>query len=114
LRDVCPTWREHNRALALEARKILCDALSIPIPAPESMIGSLASIPIADTKEVRPFTMAFGDVLQEQLFREHRFEVPVFAWPAPPTRVLRVSAQLYNTRDQYVRLAAVLREKLLG
>jgi isopenicillin-N epimerase len=113
LRDVCPTWREHNRTLALEARKILCDALSIPIPAPESMIGSLASIPISDAKEIRPFNLAFNDQLQEQLFREHRFEVPIFSWPAPPKRVLRVSAQLYNTRDQYVRLASALREKLL-
>ena len=112
LRDVSPDWRDKNRALVLEARKILCDALSIPPPAPESMIGSLAAIPISDAKTIHPFNLAFGDPLQEELFREHGFEVPVFAWPAPPKRVLRVSAQLYNTRDEYVRLASALRKKL--
>jgi isopenicillin-N epimerase len=112
LRDVCPTWRERNRELALEARKILCDALSIAAPAPESMIGSLAALPIADANEIHPFNLAFNDPLQEELFREHGFEVPIFSWPAPPKRVLRVSAQLYNTRDEYVRLASALREKL--
>ena len=112
LRDVCPDWRERNRALALEARKILCDALSIAPPAPESMIGSLAAVPISDASKVHPFNLAFNDPLQEELFREHGFEVPIFSWPAPPKRVLRVSAQLYNTRDEYVRLAAALRKKL--
>jgi len=112
LRDVCPTWRERNRALALEARKILCDALGVPAPAPESMIGSLAALPIADAKKAHPFNLAFNDPIQEELFREHGFEVPIFSWPASPKRVLRVSAQLYNTRDEYVHLASVLREKL--
>ena len=112
LRDTCPDWRQQNRALALEARKILCDALSIPTPAPESMIGSLAAIPISDASRIHPFNLAFNDPLQEEFFREHGFEVPIFSWPAPPKRVLRVSAQLYNTRDQYERLASVLRQKL--
>jgi len=112
LRDVCPTWRERNRALALEARKILCDALGVPLPAPESMIGSLAALPISDASKVHPFNLAFNDPLQEELFREHGFEVPLFSWPAPPKRVLRVSAQLYNTREEYERLASVLRQKL--
>ena len=95
-----PAWREKNRALALEARRILCDALSVPPPAPESMIGSLASVPISD-----------GDymALQEAFARDHRIEVPVFPWLAAPKRVLRISAQLYNSREQYALLAGALR-----
>jgi isopenicillin-N epimerase len=112
LRDVCPTWRDENRALALRARKILCDALSIAPPSPESMIGSLAAVPITDAKKVHPFNLAFADPLQEELFLEHGFEVPVFMWPASPKRVLRVSAQLYNIQDEYERLASALRTKL--
>jgi isopenicillin-N epimerase len=99
LEGLDPSWRDKNRALALEARGILCEALGVPPPAPESMIGSLAAVPLPD-----------GDALglQDRLFRDHRIEVPIFAWPAPPKRVVRVSAQLYNTRAEYALLAKAL------
>jgi hypothetical protein len=35
-------------------------------------------------------------------------------WPAPPRRLIRVSAQLYNRRSQYARLADALRKELPG
>jgi isopenicillin-N epimerase len=111
LRETLPTWRERNRALALEARTILCEAIGAPPPAPESMIGSLAAVPLPDGIIGKP-SPHFGDALQDELFHEHHIEVPVFPWPAPPKRVIRVSAQLYNTRDQYELLARVLREKI--
>lgn len=37
-------------------------------------------------------------------------EVPVVPWPAAPQRLIRLSAQVYNTLDQYTRLADALRE----
>ncbi len=100
-----PKFRDTNRALALEARDILCKALSIPAPAPDSMIGSLAAVPIDDGD-------AFG--LMNELAETHKIEVPVHAWPATPKRVLRVSAQLYNTREQYAELARVLVQRPTG
>jgi isopenicillin-N epimerase len=118
---LAPDFRARNRALALEARAILCEALGIPAPAPESMIGSLAAVPLpdppapalrADGGEVRPFNPLYGDLLQDVLFRRHAIEVPVFPWPAPPKRMLRVSAQLYNTHKEYELLAAVLKDEL--
>ena len=39
-------------------------------------------------------------------------EVPVMPWPRPPRRLLRISAQLYNRREQYDRLAEALGEEL--
>ena len=35
-------------------------------------------------------------------------EVPVPTWPAPPHRLLRISAQQYNTVDDYAALADAL------
>jgi hypothetical protein len=46
--------------------------------------------------------------LYDALFRDHRIEVPLLLDPAGKTRLVRVSAQLYNTRDDYERLAAAL------
>ncbi len=100
--------RRHNRRLALEGRKIVCDALAIEEPCPEAMIGSLASMPLPDGKASTsegPFSI---DPLQNRLLDEWRIEVPVIGWPSHPRRLLRISSQLYNSRDQYLYLAQAL------
>jgi len=103
-----PALMAANRALALRARDLLCDALEVPAPAPDTMLGSLASVPLPDGRRDEPPGPFDLDPLQEALFREQRIEVPVFAWPEPPRRLLRVAAQAYNSPAQYERLAAVL------
>ena len=105
--------RRHNRDLALAGRRLLCEALGIEPPCPDSMIGSLASIPLPDgdgrsAHELFPF-----DALQDRLFNDYRIEVPVIAWPAPPKRLIRISAQLYNHGEQYAYLAAALRTRVI-
>ncbi|HEX4995417.1 MAG TPA: hypothetical protein VFX87_10625, partial [Methylomirabilota bacterium] len=50
--------------------------------------------------------------LQARLFDGHAIEVPIFRWPAPPRRHVRISAQLYNSAAQFVRLADALRKEL--
>ena len=103
-----PEIRARNRELALTARGILCAALGVEPPCPEEMIGSLVSLPIPDGSSEPPTSGLYVDPLQEVLVREHRIEVPIIPWPAPPRRLLRVSAHLYNSREQYERLAKVL------
>ena len=102
-----PALMARNRALALEARRLLCAAAGTAPVCPDDMIGSLATIVLPDglTTEIawrRP------DPLQQRLFDEWSIEVPVMSWPASPRRLIRVSAQLYNTRDDYGRLADAL------
>jgi len=107
-------WRAlmaRNRALALEARRLLCTAAGTAPPCPDEMIGSLASVILPDgaTSEIawrRP------DPIQRRLYDDWKIEVPIMSWPAPPRRLIRISAQLYNTRDDYVRLAEALRKEL--
>ena len=101
--------RARNRELVLEGRRSLCEALDIGAPAPESMIGSLAAVPLPDGDPGEFNTPLHLDPIHVALFEEHRIEVPVMAWPAPPRRVLRISAQAYNRREQYERLATALR-----
>lgn len=104
-------WRElmeRNHALAIAARRLLCEALEIPEPCPEEMIGSMAAIPLPP-KLGGPRAKTWPDPLQDKLFREHGIEVPVFPWPTPDKKLLRISAQLYNQLPQYRLLARALR-----
>lgn len=107
-----PAVRDHNRALALEARSLLCEALEVAPPCPEEMVGSLAAVPLPPANVRAHATPLQSDPLAEELFAKHRIEVPVVRWPASPERLVRISAQLYNRRDQYERLAAALKEIL--
>jgi len=94
-----PALMERNRKLALEARALLCKTLGIDEPAPESMIGSLATIPLPDGP---------GDPLHRALWEKRRIEVPVWQFPSFPRRILRVSAQVYNSIEDYAALARAL------
>ncbi len=105
-----PELRRHNRDLALGGRRLLCEALGIEPPCPDAMIGSLASIPLPDGEGEALHDLFPFDVLQGRLFDEYRIEVPVIAWPAPPKRLIRISAQIYNHPEQYAYLADALRE----
>jgi isopenicillin-N epimerase len=105
--------RARNRALALEARALLCKALGVAPPAPDEMIGSLAAVQLPPAKTERPRSALDLHPIQQALFAQHHIEVPVFDFPEPGKRVLRIAAQRYNTRAQYETLARVL-PSLLG
>ena len=102
-----PAVYERNRGLALAARRRLSALLEAPPIAPESMIGALASVPLPDAPVGAP-SLPAAEPLHRTLLDEHGVEVPVFPWPAPPKRLLRVSAHLYNTEDDYEALARAL------
>jgi isopenicillin-N epimerase len=107
-----PALMERNRSLARAARAALCAALGIAPPCPDAMLGSMATLPLPDAPSLRPVMAIDTDLLQDALLERFAIEVPVLSWPAPPRRVVRVSAQLYNTLEQYERLGAALRELL--
>jgi isopenicillin-N epimerase len=105
--------RLRNHELACAARRVLCETLALEPPAPEALLGSMASVwlpvgarPIATTDPPAE------DPLEAELFTRHRIVVPVMRWPSPPLRLLRVSAQIYNHLDEYRELADAMRTLL--
>jgi isopenicillin-N epimerase len=107
-----PAVMAHNRALALHSRGALCAALSATQPSPEEMIGALAAVPLPDGFPEPPAVGPAMDPLQRLLFDRFGIEVPVIPWPRAPRRLIRVSAQLYNSPAQCDRLALALGELL--
>jgi isopenicillin-N epimerase len=105
--------RARNRGLVLRGRAILCDALGIAPPAPESMIGSLAAVPLPPGPPSAASVLSLTvDPIMATLRERYRIETLASVWPAAPRRTLRVSAQAYNDEAQYARLAAAVKEIL--
>jgi isopenicillin-N epimerase len=74
----------------------------------------MASVPlpgstIAEANDIN----ADRDPLHERLRINHQIEVPIIYWPAPGKKLLRISAQLYNSLPQYQRLITALKEELV-
>jgi isopenicillin-N epimerase len=104
-----PEIMARNHGLALEGRDILCRTLNIAPPCPADCIGSMASVPLPDGDDDGRAPSAFDiDPLQDALLARHGIEVPIIPWPAPPQRLLRICAQLYNCRKDWELLAASL------
>jgi isopenicillin-N epimerase len=92
---------------------VLCRGLGMSAPCPDAMIGALAAFPLPDSTDPTPSkSPLYLDPLQDRLLAQHGIEVPVIPWPRPPKRLLRVSAQLYNSLPQYEQLASALKEEL--
>ena len=114
-----------NSDTALRARDRLTVAMPRTELPPASMIGAMATVELpADLPPLPPDMPADAppgsrwpaDPLHAWLRSKHAIQVPVYAWPhspepdSPRRRLLRISAQLYNSPDQYGRLADVLSE----
>ncbi|HEY9709894.1 MAG TPA: aminotransferase class V-fold PLP-dependent enzyme, partial [Oculatellaceae cyanobacterium] len=110
-------WSElmkQNRAKALLARQLLCEALEVSPPCPDEMIGSMAVVPLPDKLSLYEQGRQPREwpVLQDILFERFNIEVPVIPWTEPFQQMVRVSAQLYNTPQQYEYLAEALLQLL--
>jgi isopenicillin-N epimerase len=99
-------WQElmqRNHQLILAARKLLCEALAVSLPCPEEMIGAMAVVPMPTTLENRDFMS-----VHDALFDQYGIQVQVVPWQESPRLLIRISAQIYNTLEQYEYLAKAL------
>jgi isopenicillin-N epimerase len=101
-----PALQERNHDLVVRARALLAAALGVEVPCPPEMLGAMATLPLP----ARMSTPA--PVLYEALWRKHRIEAPVFAWPATGQPMLRICAQIYNELPQYQALADAVTSEL--
>ena len=108
-----PALMQHNHDLAVAARRLLCERIGVEPPCPETMLGSMATLPLPaalqekNSGEPRAVIARF-DPLQSALLEQHRIEVPVVRWGTPARRWFRISAHAYNSSDEYERLADAL------
>jgi len=108
-----PALMQRNHDLAVAARRLLCERIGVEPPCPETMLGSMATLPLPaalqekNSGESRAVIARF-DPLQSALLEQHRIEVPVVRWGTPARRWFRISAHAYNSSDEYERLADAL------
>jgi len=105
-------WNElmqRNHQLVLEARQLLCQSLGVLAPCPESMIASMAVVPMPTAWDNHHFKSVGDD-----LFDRFGIQVQVVPWYQSPRLLLRISAQIYNTLEQYGYLAKALSELQKG
>lgn len=107
-----------NHALLRSGRSILCNALNIAPPVPESMLGCLCTLPLpAHAPDIQarvlatPSVHGYHDALQDRLLDRWHIQVPIWN-VAGKARVFRISAQIYNTPAQYEYLAHALAHEL--
>lgn len=104
-----------NHDLVMKGQAIVCEALGMKPTAPESMTGTMATIILPDPPATARPTK-YDDALQDALLDNHGCVVPIWQFqiagrPAP-SRVLRISAQVYNTLEEYHKLADAVKAEL--
>ncbi|MBD2508061.1 aminotransferase class V-fold PLP-dependent enzyme [Nostoc muscorum FACHB-395] len=95
--------RQQNHQLVLQGRRLLCEALEVQPLCPEEMIGSMAVVPMPTTLENRDFMS-----VHDELFDKFGIQVQVMPWQEQPRLLVRISAQIYNTLEQYEYLVKAL------
>ncbi|MCC5637627.1 aminotransferase class V-fold PLP-dependent enzyme [Nostoc sp. CHAB 5844] len=98
---------QRNHQLVLQARQLLCTALQVQPPCPEQMIGSMAVVPMPVSLENRGYMW-----LHDELYDQFGIQVQVVPWQESPGMLIRISAQIYNTLEQYQFLAKALKSLL--
>ena len=97
---------KRNHDLVLEGRRLISETVGIPLPAPDEMLGSMAAVVLPDATGPDPggdLSPTMGDLF------DAGFSTIVMNWPGWPSQLLRISAHLHNSIEDYRALAEALR-----
>ncbi|MGZ8563447.1 MAG: aminotransferase class V-fold PLP-dependent enzyme [Candidatus Limnocylindria bacterium] len=106
--------RDRNHGLALQGRDLLCERLTIEAPAPDEMLGCMASVPLPlETQPGRVQGIELSEDPVHEALAALGMQVMITPWPQRPDggpwrRLVRISVAAYNDLEQYRRLAAAL------
>ena len=103
---------EHNHELALQGRDILCEALGLEKPCPDEMVACIATLILPSENKSGGIPLHEPDPLHVILSEKYGIQIPVWSWPSPQGRFIRISAQLYNSEEEYRYLAWALQQEL--
>ena len=106
-----PSIMEHNHELALQGRDILCEALGLEKPCPDEMIACIATLILPSENKSGGIPLHEPDPLHVILSEKYGIQIPVWSWPSPQGRFIRISAQLYNSKEEYRYLAWALQQE---
>ena len=106
-----PAIMEHNHELALQGRDILCEALGLEKPCPDEMVACIATLILPSENKSGGIPLHEPDPLHVILSEKYGIQIPVWSWPSPQGRFIRISAQLYNSEEEYHYLAWALQQE---
>lgn len=110
--------RRRNHELAVTGARAVADALRTSPVLEPARHGAMALVRLPDRDASETGPTRYADPLQDRLLTRWGIQVPIIpftpAGAAPGTRYVRISAQLYNTPEQYRYLGEALRSELAG
>jgi isopenicillin-N epimerase len=106
-----PEVMKANHDLVVRGRRLVCEVLGFEPPSPDDMTGSMASIILPEPRRPQPKRL-YDDPLQDNLRDLHNIQIPIWRFGSANIRLCRLSAHLYNTLDDYRKLAEALKIEL--
>lgn len=107
-----PAIMQHNHDLAVRGRNILCESLGLVPPCPDDMVACIATLILPEADSEGGIPLHEPDPLHTVLSDKYGIQIPVWSWASPQGRYIRISAQLYNTEEEYRYLAWALQHEL--
>lgn len=112
-----PQLMRENHEKIMMARAILAPMLEpagcVVDTCPEQMVGTMSSIIVPHMAEHHQGRgTRYDDPLQDALYERHGIVTPVWLFNPTNARVVRISAQVYNTPEQYEYFGRALLEEL--